>query len=343
MHYVFQAWFFNFLTEAIAFPASKHIAKNADITARTLRNYKQIPLNESLKPYIKLLKGFNKTGVFKEEGAEASIASIESGEFQGFYYESLYKQLESEAPRFLEFIHYSVCFVDSWNELADLRNVSEEVRNNPDSDFAYEWLKGQFPYNEIDLDVLFKIHLDARGGRKSKVIRFEIGFVMLLALELDITSAHHSKCSYINLLELIALAGKKKSNIVAAWFAHIRDEIFEGSKEEFYRAFSKNAIVSNGLNDDKHLDADDAKRTYIRMSKRGKADWKQIERISNTINKDDPELLMALFLQFALLRCIDYYMTELTSAEIIVDDATLIGWWNKWEQSLLEHHPKPVD
>ena len=342
MHYVFQAWFINFLTEALAFPASKHIAEKAGVTDRTLRNYNKVPLNESLKPYIKLLKGFVKSGVFKEDGAEASIETIESGGFQGFYYENLYRQISSDEPRLLKFIHYSVCFLDSWNELADLRNASEDVRNNPDNDFALQWLKGQYPYNEFDLDVLFRIYLGAKGGNKGKTIRFEIGFVMLAALELDLNSACHKKYTYLNLLELTSSA-REKNNIVSDWFKYIRDELFEGTKEEFYREFSKHAIVSGGLNGDHLMDTDDAKRTYIRMSKSGKADWKQIERISNTIKKDDPELLMSLLLQFALLRCVDYYISELTSAEITVDHATLVGWWKKWKQNLLEHHPKSIN
>ena len=342
MHYVFQAWFFSFLTEALAFPVSKHIAENAGITDRTLRNYNKIPLDESLNPYIKLLKGFNNSGVFREENVEASIDSLKAGEFQGLYYENLYKKLKSDAPKFLKFIHYSVCFVDSWNELADLRNVSEDIRKNPDNDFALEWFKGQYPYNEFDLDVLFRIYLGAKGGNKGKTIRFEIGFVMLAALELDLNSACNKKYAYLNLLELTS-SGRDKKNIVSDWFKYIRDEVFEGTKEEFYREFSKHAIVSDGLNADHLMDADDAKRTYIRMSKSGKADWKQIERIASTIKRDDPELLMSFFLQFALLRCVDYYMSELKQAEITVGSETLVGWWKKWKQNLLEHHPNPAD
>lgn len=325
------------MTKALSFPVQKEISKMAGISDRTLRTYNKVSLRESLDPYIKLMSGFKDNGVLDSEGVDEHLESMKSGGFKGFYFESLYQRISIDMPDFIRNIHYSVCFYDSWSELADQRNIPEKMFKEIDNDEAIEWLKGLYPYNKFDLDFLFDSYLKG-SSVKGSLIDFEIGFSMLAALAMDVHTASNKKFDDDDLILLVkgSLNGKK---LISQFFKLLRDECFSGTKEEFYEEYARNSMVGDGDDGPIYMDKDDAKRTYIRMCSNGAADWKQIIRVAHTVYGDQPKEGLALALRFALLKCINLYVKRVGGSEVVLTEKVLKGWTKKWTNSFWQHSP----
>jgi hypothetical protein len=337
MHYLFQSWFATYYIEALGIPFQKILSEMTGLTDRTLRNYNKKPKSDFLKLYTKLMKGFIRMGAFKGKAADAHIEILQSGEFKGFYYESLYARIQLEYPEVLRFIHYSASFFDSWSQLADHRNIPPVVFLDDKQEETLDWMKNQYPYSEFDINILFEIYKEERSASDEIFINLEIGFSMLVAMNMDFYTASNLSFKEDDLANLImdSFRGEK---IVSLWFQRIRDEYYHGSKEEFYKEYSKNSILEKA-GELTPMDELDAKRVYIRMCKKGKADWVQIGRISNTLCKDEPTLYIVLALRFALLKSIEIYTDKVKKSGELITEETYLKWTHKWAQNFTMHSP----
>ena len=337
MHYLFQSWFIAYMSEALNLPLQKIIAELSGLSDRTLRNYNKKPKSDFLKIYTKIMKGFYRMGVFREKDVENHIHTLDTGEFRGFHIESLYRQIQLEEPELIKFIYCSVSFFDSWSRLGDQRNIPEYIFLDDKENECLEWMKSQYPYSQFDLNLLFEIYNGKRPASDDTQINVEIGFAMLVAVNMDFFTASNIPFKEDDLVGLVcdAISGK---NLTSLWFQRIRDEHFQGSKEEFYKEYAKNSTQEKD-GEIVCMDEADAKRTYIRMCNSGKADWIQIFRISNTLCKNEIQLAIALHLRFVLLRCIGFYAEKVNELGVKTTKETYSIWTQKWADNFTQHHP----
>jgi len=325
MHYLFEDWVIGF-AGAASLSSQKRMAENTGYTTRTLRTFSKLKRDESFIPYTKIMKRLVKHGVGKDnkEAFNKHLDSMGKGEFRGFYFDDFSEGINEAFPDLGASVHFTTNYMDGWLRLADIRNVP-----NPDEvskDDFKTWFKGRFPYSEFNVDLALSLTDRRWNAKEQQPLQFEIGFSLLVAMTMDYFSIIKRPVEWEWLLTRIQ-ASLKKEDITGPWFKFIRDEMFSGTKEEFYEAFGAGMPLDKS---GQLLEVDNAKRTYLRMCSDGKCSWKQIGRIFNALGSSDHMVLIALGIELTIIKSIDYYVSQMREAEALITTDEFKFWYLKW-------------
>ena len=327
MHYLFEDWVDGFATVASLKIKQEQMSDLVGITPRTLRTYSKLNRDNSFKPYAKIMKGLAKHGFGSDDPKSFNlhVDSMKDGKFRGYFFDSLSKGITEAFPDLGESLHFTTNYIDGWLRLADIRNMPNPDKTTKKDQITF--FKTNFPYSEFDIETFTLLKDRKWNAKEQQPIQFEIGFSLIVAMAMDYFSSIKKPIEW-NWLLIRILASHGNKNIIGLWLKLIRDDMFSGSKSEFYKAFGKASS----------LDEDDAKRTFLDRCSKGKCSWEQLNRIFNALGVTDHRVLIGLGIELVIYKSIDYYVRQMKEAGALITTDEFHVWYKKWLNNIQQQY-----